>query len=264
MSRPAELDDPVWLGTTSAQHSARAIARQLGCGLSTVLAALRRAGIKPAASNRTLRPVLLDDAVWLAERYKTCSAGTIAGELGCAPATVITALRRHDIAVRDHSAAQQSRSPALLRDPVWLAARYAAGAPASTIADELSIPEITVYKALHRHGIELDGPWVRRDTARLERPPDRQLAAVWDEHHTLRAVALHFCVAHTTAAVWLAHAGLFVKDTPALSRTQLERAIADGLGRHQIAARHRVGPHIVTVELIRHGLLDKHRHRPAV
>jgi hypothetical protein len=253
----------MWLRAAATQLSARAIARQLGCAPDTVRAAFRAAEIKPAATNRSRRPAELDDPDWLAMKYRTCSAATIAAELGCAPATVNRALHRHQVVVRDRSAGQQFRSPAPLDDPVWLADRYAAGASTSTIAEELGIPAITVNKALHRHDIALDRPWVRRDTTRLERPPDRQLASVWDEHHTIRAVAQQFSVAHTTAAIWLARADIFVNDIPALSRSQLEAAITDGLPLRQIAARHHVSQHIVTVELIRHDLLEQHRHRPS-
>lgn len=263
MSRPVELDDPTWLREAAAGRSQRSIAAELGCSQSAVQAAMRRHGIRSRPSRRASRPVVLDDRDWVVRRYAEASAGTIAAELGCARSTVISALRRHGIEVRDRSTGQLLDSHPRLLDAGWLTARYEQGCSGAMIAAELGVPEPTVYKALHRHRVAVDAAWVRRDTTRLERPSDSELLRSWEEDPRVRAIATRWDVAHTTAAVWLAHAGIFVRDTPALSEQQLRAAIDEGLPLRGIARRHRVGQHTVTIELIRHGLVEQHRHRPA-
>jgi hypothetical protein len=53
-----------------------------------------------------------------------------------------------------------------------------------------------------------------------------------------------------------------VKDTPAISRTDLVAAIDAGRTIRQIAAEHRVTGRTVKVELRRFGLVEAHRRRP--
>jgi len=64
-----------------------------------------------------------------------------------------------------------------------------------------------------------------------------------------------------TAAIWLAEVGIFVNDTPAISRSDLETAIASQDSIDTIRRRHRVTDRTVVVELHRHGLFADHRRR---
>jgi hypothetical protein len=76
--------------------------------------------------------------------------------------------------------------------------------------------------------------------------------------------ARRFDVSHTTAAIWLGDAGIFVKDTPVISRRDLVAAIKTGKTIREIATEHRVTGRTVQVELRRFGLVEAHRHRPTV
>lgn len=258
----SKLDDPVWLSDRLDRVSGRRIASELGVPVAAVQRALRRHGIRPRPSPRDQRPSQLDDAEWLEQQYSEASAETIAAALGCARSTVISALRRHGIQVRDHSTGQRFRTPAALSDRDWLVERYESGATGADIANEVGAPVATVYAAMARHEIRFDGAWVRRDNTRLDRPSDRDLEERWGVHGTVRGVAREYGVAHTTASVWLAHAGIFTRATPAISAAELSSAVTAGMTMRQIARHHRVGQTTVTVELIRHGMLGTHRNRP--
>ena len=194
-----------------------AIGRDLGVTADTVLRAMRLHNI----------PVRFATAP-----RKQHSPGT--GRPGMAERTVRTANRRRDRRQRgcrhvngrsplwndtasgllDAHAKRHARMPRELDDPDWLRQRYATRTGAQ-IAAELGVSIATVHNTMRRLGIEADGPWVRRDITRLQRPSDRQLAKVWEANGTIRSISQAFGVAHTTAAVWLADAGIFVNDVPA-------------------------------------------------
>jgi len=84
---------------------------------------------------------------------------------------------------------------------------------------------------------------------------------MWEHEGTFRGVSGHLGCAPTTAAVWLAEAGIFADTPPALSRTTLQAAIGDGWPLSKIAAEAAVSVITVRVELHRHHLFDAHRTR---
>jgi Mn-dependent DtxR family transcriptional regulator len=258
------LDDPDWLADAYRRASAGTIAAELGVARGTVLAALRRHGvtIRDRGDSRTFQvPPQLRDPDWLATRYQQASANTIAAELGVAPSSVANALHRHGIAVRGPRERQRFRTPERLHDPGWLRAEYSTKSGAQ-IAAELGVSAPEVYAVMRQLGLPTDGPWVRRDTRRLRPPPKRRLEQLWRQHQTLKAVAVQLGVSHITVVVWLADIGIFLSDTPAISRRQLEQAVAEGLTIDEIRRRHHVADRTVKVELRRFGLVDAHRHRP--
>lgn len=258
------LDDPDWLADAYQHASAGTIARDLGVARDTVLAALRQHGIaiRARGDSQTFHvPQQLRDPDWLAARYQHASASTIATDLGVAPSTVVNALHRHAIPVRGPSERQRFRTPERLHDPEWLRTQYATKSGAQ-IAAELDVSAPEVYAVMRQLRLPTDGPWVRRDTRRLTPPPKRRLAQLWRRHNTLKAVAVELGVSHNTVAIWLADIGIFLNREPALSRPQLEQAIAEGLTIDEIRRRHHVADRTVNVELRRHGLLNAHRHRP--
>lgn len=258
------LDDPDWLADAYQHASAGTIAAELGVARDTVLAALRRHGItiRDPGDSRTFQvPRQLRDPEWLATRYQHASASMIAAELGVAPSSVVNALHRYGIAVRGPGERQRFRTPQRLHDPEWLRTQYATKSGAQ-IATELGVSAPEVYAVMRQLGLPTDGPWVRRDTRRLDPPPKRRLEHLWRRHQTLKAVALELGVSHVTAAIWLADIGIFLNDTPAITRHHLEQAIAEGLTIDQIRRRHHVADRTVKIELRRFRLVDNHRHRP--
>ena len=262
-SQVNHLDDAQWLAGECESRSASSIARELGVAPDTVLRAMRLHGIpvRFATSQRPTPRAELDDASWLAERHERMTPAAVADELGVAESTVRRALERHGIRLRTRSTGQRFRSPPELNDPAWLAEQYETK-PASRITRELGVSKEAVHKAMVRHDVEAEGPWVRRDTTRLQQPARAQLEQVWNEAGTIKAVALRFNVSHNTAVIWLADVGIFVKDTPAISRSDLVAAIEAGRTIRQIAAEHRVTGRTVQVELRRFGLVEAHRRRP--
>jgi hypothetical protein len=68
-------------------------------------------------------------------------------------------------------------------------------------------------------------------------------------------------VSVNTAAVWLADIGIFVKETPAISRRDLQSAIDDRRSIKDICREHHVTGRTVAVELRRHGLLEARKKR---
>jgi hypothetical protein len=84
---------------------------------------------------------------------------------------------------------------------------------------------------------------------------------MWELEGTFRGVSGHLGCAPTTAAVWLAEAGIFADTPPALSRITLQDAISDGWPLSKIAAETGVSVMTVRVELHRHQLFDAHRTR---
>lgn len=257
------LDDPDWLADAYQRASAGTIAAELGVARDTVLAALRRNGItiRDRGDSRAFQvPRQLRDPEWLAARYQQASASTIAAELGVAPSSVVNALHRHGVAVRGPGERQRFRTPQQLHDPEWLRAQYATRSGA-LIATELGVSAPEVYAVMRQLGLSTDGPWVRRNTRRLNPPPKRRLEQLWRRHHTLTALARELGVSHVTVVVWLADIGIFLNDTPAITRQHLEQAITEGLTIDQIRRRHHVADRTVKVELRRFGLVDTHRHR---
>lgn len=96
-----QLYDTAWLRRARQRATPPEIAEQLGCSEVTVRWALWRSGIAPGEGTPT-RPSQLDDPGFLLAEYVHArrSARSIAAEVGCAPATVLNALRRQGIAVR--------------------------------------------------------------------------------------------------------------------------------------------------------------------
>jgi biotin operon repressor len=96
-----QLYDREWLAAAAARSTPAEMATTLGCSEVTVRWALWRSGIAPGPGRRQ-RPAALDDVTYLFRTYVTegRSARGIAAELGCAPATVLQALRRNGLAVR--------------------------------------------------------------------------------------------------------------------------------------------------------------------
>lgn len=257
------LEDAGWLAEQSATRSASSIARELGVAPGTVLRALRLHGIpirSGTALRRATRRPELDDAEWLTEHYSRMSAEAIAAELGVAPSTVLRALRMHGIAVRGVRDKQKFRTPAVLDDADWLRQEYTSKSGAQ-IAAELGVSIPGVHKAMRRLGVEADGPWVRRDTTRLEAPSSTRLEQAWLTNESIKGVARTFGVSVPTAAVWLADIGIFRNPEPVISRSQLLAAIESGKSIEEIASDHRVGDLTVRVELRRHGLVEQHRRR---
>ena len=263
MGGDPRLEDHEWLAGEAATRSARAIARELGVSADAVRRAMRLQNIpvRFATSPRTRTRPELEDREWLRAQYEQRTAVEIGASVGVAASTVIAALERHGIALLDGRAKQRRRMPRELDDPDWLRRRYATVAGAQ-IAAELGVSIATVHNTMRQYGIEADGPWVRRDTTRLQRPSDRQLATVWEANGTIRSISRTFGVAHTTAAVWLADAGIFVNDVPAISRRDLVAHIAAGDTIAQIAKQRHVADRTVMIELRRHHLVEAHRLRP--
>lgn len=96
-----QLYDPQWLAAAASRSTPAETAETLGCSEVTVRWALWRSGIAPGPGNPR-RPAALDDVAYLFRTYVTerRSARSIAAELGCAPGTVVKALRRNGLAVR--------------------------------------------------------------------------------------------------------------------------------------------------------------------
>ncbi len=153
-SRPGQLDDPGWLTRRYVTDGAstRAIADEVGCDPTTVLAALTRHDIPTRTANAS-RPGQLDDPGWLTRRYVTDgeSQADIADEVGCSRSAVSAALTRHGIPTRPAGPPSRHRQ---LDDRSWLTRRYVTdGASQADIADEVGCDPSTVSAALTRHGI---------------------------------------------------------------------------------------------------------------
>jgi transposase len=251
------LADRHWLANRYRSASIQAICAELGVDRATVRRALVIHAIDLHSQRlvpRADRPALLDDAKWLADRYdRAWTIREIAHELGVNQQMVGSALRRHGIVVRSH---RGSEHPQLV-DAAWLAARVDE-LGTDGVAAELGVSRVGVQAALHRHG--LDSPH-RFDGGYLERPSPSSLLAAWEREETIKGVARAFEVSHTTAAIWLATVGVFIKESPVISSRDLESCITEGLTIAEICARYHVTGRTVIVELHRHGLLDRHRRR---
>ena len=164
------LRDPDWLRAryrTDGLSQTR-IAALAGCATSAVGIALRRYNIPirpvpgpdrtgpdraaPApADPGTVPREALNDPGWLRARYETdkFAATVIARMTGTTNHTVARALRRARITIRPANA-----TPALLRDPDWLRARYETdGLTQKQIAVLTGCSRVTVQAAINRHAI---------------------------------------------------------------------------------------------------------------
>ncbi len=257
------LDDPALLVDAYAAASIASIAEQVGVSTTTVQRALVRHGIERLPRSRHTRPPTaqrLDDAAWLAEQYRTRTGVAIADELGVTPRTVYAAMGRHGIERRPSSRVLALRQPELA-DRDWLHAAADRTSSRQTAA-ELHVSAGAVTDAYRRVGID---PSV---TTRLyarghprPRPTADALQAMWEHEGTFRGVSRHLGCAPTTAAVWLAEAGIFADTPPALSRTRLQDAISNRWPLSKIAAETAVSVMTVRVELHRHQLFHAHRTR---
>jgi hypothetical protein len=153
---------------------------------------------------------------------------------------------------------QTLHRPALLDDRTALAEAVRTQSVAE-IAAELAVAAPTVHVAMRRLGVR--SPWKFDGWNRLTPPDQAVLAAAWAHETTVKGVARRFEVSVNTAAIWLARIGVFVTDTPAISRTELLGAIERGDSIETIRRRHRVTGRTVVVELHRHGLHDAHHRR---
>ena len=127
------------------------------------------------------------------------------------------------------------------------------------VANGLGMSAIGVYAALSRQGEQSPHRYDRIN--RMTPPPASELEQWWQTDGTIKGVARRFQVSINTAAVWLAQIGIFLNDTPALSRRDLKQAIANGHSIDQIRRQHRVADRTVVVELHRHNLVEAHRRR---
>jgi|GEM_PF-1201777 len=265
MRRPVPLfeDSTAFSAAYKSADSIADLAARLGVSASTVQRALVRHGIDRLPRNRHRRPTtaaVLDDRVWLVEQYRTRTAVSIAGEIGVSQRTVYAAMQRHGIERRSEPGVLALTRPRLI-DAEWLA-NAVARASSSTIAAELGVNSGTVRVAYRRVGIEPSQTsqyYVRGRS--LARPTAVELRAAWDSEETFRGVARRLSITHTTASVWLAEIGVFADDTPKLSRAELVAAIEQQQSLYDIAAKFAVAVTTVRVELLRHRLLESHRHR---
>jgi hypothetical protein len=185
----------------------------------------------------------------------------IADELGVNPQMVLAAMHEHGIERRGHSAMQQFRSPTELDDGEWLRQRFSE-VSARVIAKELDVTPRTVYLALERHGIDATrSPWLNLGHVRLTPPEEATLRTIWETEETIKGAARQLGVSVNTAAVWLADIGIFIKDTPVISRRDLQDAIDKRLSVADICRQHHVTGRTVAVELRRHGLVEAHKKR---
>lgn len=263
-SRRTELNDPDWLASNYTTRTVADIATELDVHIATVYEALRRHGITirgPADSRRLRRPAQLSDAEWLRDRYEHATSTMIAEELGINPQMVCAAMHEHGIERRDRSAVQRFRSPAELDDAGWLRERFSE-VSARVIADELGVTGRTVCLALERHGVDVArSPWVNQGYVRLTPPDEAVLLRLWETEETIKGVARQLGVSVNTAAVWLADIGIFIKDTPVISRRDLRDAINKQQSIDDICHQHHVTGRTVAVELRRHGLPKAHKER---
>jgi hypothetical protein len=174
---------------------------------------------------------------------------------------VYAAMQHHGIERRDRSAMQKFRTPQELDDGEWLRQRFSA-VSGPVIAAELGVARRTVYLALERHVIDASrSQWLNLGHVRLAAPDEASLRRIWEADETIKGVARQLDVSVNTAAVWLADIGIFVKDTPVISRRDLQAAIDAGQSVKEICRQHHVTGRTVAVELRRHGLLQAHKAR---
>lgn len=167
--RPFRLDDRDALRRAYVDEglSLSAIAAMLGCSDATVRRALLEEGIEIRRSGRM--PITpLRDRVWLRERVaEGQSTKDIARMLGCAEATVRSALQW----ARAVPPASDVRPPAL-NDRSFLEQTYVIrGQPARRIAEELGCTKDAVLLALRRHGLPVRARGRRPDAEETTEEP---------------------------------------------------------------------------------------------
>jgi len=254
------LNDRAWLVVEYSTKTTATVAAELGVSRDTVCSALRAHNI-PARSRsdqrRPTRPVGLYDPDWLRERYQSATGEAIADELGVSKASIYKALARYNIPRRTKFR-RRPESPLQLDDAGWLRQRYRqVSGPA--LAEELGVTGRTLYLALEKHGIEVDqSPWIHHGPARLTPPPATALVQAWEADGTLKGLARRFGVSFNTVAVWLADVGIFIKEVPAISKRDLQAAIAKKWSIDRIMQEHHVTGRTVSVELRRFGLKEAH------
>ena len=109
------------------------------------------------------------------------------------------------------------------------------GRTLTSIANELGVSPATVSRAAKRAGIAVP----RRPPPITRRRPHPQL----DDPD------------------WIAEIGIFIQDTPVISRRDLQAAIDKRQSIEDIRRQHHVTARTVAVELRRHGLLVAHKKR---
>lgn len=202
----------------------------------------------------------LDDAGWLAARYQVATGVEIAAELEVSSRAVYAAMDRHGITRRAHPSIVKLRRPELTDDD-WLH-RAVEHRSSTSVASDLGVSAGTVTAAYRDAGIDPASTTKLYARGRpLNRPSPETLQAVWPTQRSYRAVGSRFGIAHSTAAVWLAEAGIFADPIPKLSRRDLLNAIGIGWPLTRIAAEHGVSVTAVRIELHRHNLFEAHRTR---
>jgi hypothetical protein len=170
------------------------------------------------------------------------------------------ALHRHGIPVRTPEPHSDGGSPQL-NDADWLGHRFSK-VSAPKITRELGVSPQTVYVALECHGIDVSrSPWLNLGHVRLTPPDEVTLHRIWGAEETIKGVARQFGVSVNTAAAWLADVGIFINNTPVISRRDLQDAIDKRLPVADICRQHHVTGRTVAVELRRHALLEAHNKR---
>jgi Mn-dependent DtxR family transcriptional regulator len=254
-----QLADRDWLEAAYANSTILDVASRLGVAPATVSRALEVHGIDrhPPLPRTHIRSEL-DDADWLRAQYATRPMSMIAADLGVAEATVQTAMVRLRIERRTREESNTLSRPDLLDTPDQLAEALET-AKVFEIAAELGVAVPTIHKALKRQGIQ--SPRRYHGWVRHQRPSTTELQEAWDAEETIKGVARHFGVSVNTSAVWLAQIGVFISDTPVISRDELLKAIERGDSLDTIRRTHSVTGRTVVVELYRHHLFDAHKRR---
>lgn len=175
------------------------------------------------------RPPLLDDVGWLTAAYVTDGRSTsdIAAELGCSPAAVTAALRRHGIEVRGRG---QARRFDKLEDVDWLKGRYVDDeASSADIAAELGCHPNSVLDALARHGIERRTTYVSSaDLDDVGWLTDRYIDRNWS---TTRIAAEVGCSAVTVSLALRRH-GIAARPVQGANTTGTNRPFREAVNRH--------------------------------
>ena len=116
------------------------------------------------------RPPQLNDRQWLADQYhrQRKSTPTIARELGCVDRTVILALRRLGIPVRDAGQQMPAQPYGKLNDPDWLADCYKVWT-ITEIAQECSVARLSVRRWLRFYNVDPDGRIAHHHRSRAAR-----------------------------------------------------------------------------------------------
>ena len=180
------------------------------------------------------RPPLLDDVGWLTAAYATDGRSTsdIAAELGCSPAAVTTALRRHGIEVRGRG---QARRFDKLEDVAWLKGRYLDDeASSADIAAELGCHPISVLDALARHSIERRTTYV--GSADLDDAgwlTDRYI----DRHWSTTRIAAEVGCSAVTVALALRRHGIPARPVQGTNTTGTNRPFREAVRRHVNGSR---------------------------